>query len=144
MGRLVGIARRDMKRADMQLLQEAEISEASGVADDFRGKPGLRQVTVISAEVWRQVCAELGTTIPWTTRRANLLVEGLLLPQAPRGEIRIGEVRLQVTGETDPCSRMEEQCAGLKNALQPDWRGGVCCRVLQGGVVAVGDSVELT
>jgi MOSC domain-containing protein YiiM len=141
MGRLVGIARRDKKRADMQLLQEAEISEVCGVAEDFRGKPGDRQVTVISADVWRKVCAELGKTIPWTTRRANLLVEDIELPQAQRGEIRIGEVRLLVTGETDPCSRMDEQCAGLKATLQPDWRGGVCCRVLQGGQVAVGDVV---
>jgi MOSC domain-containing protein YiiM len=38
---------------------------------------------------------------------------------------------------------MEEQCAGLKAALQPDWRGGVCCRVLRGGAVAIGDSVSL-
>ena len=58
------------------------------------------------------------------------------------GEIRIGAVRLQVTGETDPCSRMEEQCAGLKAALQPDWRGGVCCRVLQDGAVRIGDTVS--
>ena len=143
MGRLVGIARRDNKRAEMQTLQQAEITLVSGVARDFRGRPGDRQVTVISADVWRQVCTELGRTIPWTTRRANLLVEGIELPRSIGGEIRIGSVRLQVTGETDPCSRMEEQCQGLKAALQPDWRGGVCCRVLQEGPVTIGDAVTL-
>lgn len=143
MGRLVGIARRDAKRAQMQTLQQAEISHASGVARDFRGKPGDRQVTVISADAWRKVCAELGNNIPWTTRRANLLVEGIELPKAIGSEIRIGAVRLQVTGETDPCSRMEEQFEGLKAALQPDWRGGVCCRVLQEGPVTIGDTVTL-
>lgn len=142
MGRLVGIARRDRKRAEMQTLAEADITQASGVALDFRGNPGKRQVTVISADVWRQVCRELGRTVPWTTRRANLLVEGVVLPKSAGGEIRIGAVRLQVTGETDPCSRMEEQCAGLKAALQPDWRGGVCCRVLQDGAVRIGDTVS--
>ncbi|MCI0517282.1 MAG: MOSC domain-containing protein [Woeseiaceae bacterium] len=142
MGRLVGIARRDKKRAEMQTLQEADIMQTSGVALDFRGKPGDRQVTVISADVWRQVCAELGRTIPWTTRRANLLVEDIELPRSAGGEIRIGAARLQVTGETDPCSRMEEQCEGLKAALQPDWRGGVCCRVLQDGPVRIGDTVS--
>jgi MOSC domain-containing protein YiiM len=143
MGRLAGIARRDKKRTAMQLLQQAEISTQTGVALDFRGKHGDRQVTVISADVWRQVCIELGTEIPWTTRRANLLVEGLELPRQPRGEIRIGDVLLEVTGETDPCSRMEEQCAGLKAVLQADWRGGVTCRVVRGGHVSVGDAVTL-
>jgi MOSC domain-containing protein YiiM len=116
---------------------------ASGVARDFRGSPGNRQVTVISADAWRQVCGELGSEIPWTTRRANLLVDNLELPRQAGAEIRIGDVLLRVTGETDPCSRMEEQCAGLKAALQPDWRGGVCCRVLVGGDVAIGDVVSL-
>ncbi|HSD70638.1 MAG TPA: MOSC domain-containing protein [Woeseiaceae bacterium] len=144
MGRLVGIARRDKKRAEMQTLQEADITQSSGVALDFRGKPGDRQVTIISADVWRQVCMELGRTLAWTTRRANLLIEGIELPKSAGGEIRIGAVRLHVTGETDPCSRMEEQCEGLKAALQPDWRGGVCCRVLQDGPVRIGDTVSLT
>lgn len=144
MGSLVGIARRDKKRGPMQGLDGAEISTETGVANDFRGKPGDRQVTVISAGVWRQVCTELGTEIPWTTRRANLLVEGLELPKQAGGEIRIGDVRLRIMGETDPCSRMEEQCAGLKAALQPDWRGGVFCRVLQSGAVKLGDAVVLT
>lgn len=144
MGRLVGIARRDKKRAVMQVLETAEISTNSGVALDFRGKPGKRQVTVISADVWRQVCQELGTEVPWTTRRANLLVEGLVLPRVAGGEIRIGDVRMRVTGETDPCSRMDEQCAGLTAALKPEWRGGVCCTVLSSGAVTIGDAVSLT
>jgi MOSC domain-containing protein YiiM len=127
----------------MQLLDRAEISTATGVACDFRGKSGDRQVTVISVDAWRQVCSELGSEIPWTTRRANLLVDNLELPRQAGAEIRIGDVLLRVTGETDPCSRMEEQCAGLKAALQPDWRGGVCCRVLVGGDVAIGDVVSL-
>ena len=58
MGHLVGIARRDEKRAPMQELQSADVSEASGVAHDSRGKPGNRQVTVMSADAWRDVCAE--------------------------------------------------------------------------------------
>jgi MOSC domain-containing protein YiiM len=127
----------------MHTLERAEISDETGVARDFRGKKGNRQVTVISADVWRLVCKEIGTPLPWTTRRANLLVEDIDLPRSIGGEIHLGPVRLLVTGETDPCSRMEEQCAGLKAALQPDWRGGVCCRVLRGGAVAIGDSVLL-
>jgi MOSC domain-containing protein YiiM len=52
-------------------------------------------------------------------------------------------VRLRITGEVDPCSRMDEQYPGLTKALQPEWRGGISCTVLQGGPVALGDTVTL-
>lgn len=143
MGRLAGIARRDRKRAPMQTLEQAEISTASGVADDFRGKPGPRQVTVISGAAWRAACAELEEDLPWTTRRANLLVEDIELPRTIGAVLRVGPVRLRITGEVDPCSRMEEQRQGLKAALQPNWRGGVSCTVIAGGPVSLGDEVDL-
>ena len=143
MGTLVGIAMREQKRAPMVELDTAEVGLANGVAGDFRGRPGDRQVTVLSADAWELACGELGRSLPWTTRRSNLLVRGVALPQVPGAVIVIGDVRLEVTMETDPCSRMEEQCPGLKSALTPDWRGGVCCRVLAGGRVATGDDVSI-
>lgn len=143
MGRLAGIARREKKRAPMETLENAIISEQTGVADDFRGKPGNRQVTLLSTRAWQATCAELGQEIPWTTRRSNLLIADLDLPVSAGQIIVIGEVRLRITMELDPCSRMEEQVPGLKMALQPDWRGGVACTVEQGGEVAIGDPVSL-
>lgn len=143
MGVLAGIARRDGKRAPMQTLQEADISIRTGVAMDSRGKPGSRQVTVMALSSWRDACAEVGSDIAWTTRRANLLVDGIALPDTIGATLRIGKVRLLVTGEVDPCSRMDEQCPGLTAALKPAWRGGASCKVIVGGRVGVGDSVIL-
>lgn len=143
MGELVGIAIRDAKRAAMRELESASITPESGVADDFRGKPGKRQVTLLSADVWDTVCAELNSTLPWTTRRANLLVAGVDLPRSAGQTIHVGSVTLRVTMETDPCSRMDEQHDGLRAALTPDWRGGVCCEVLSGGDISIGDSVQI-
>lgn len=141
MGRLTGIARRDAKRAPMETLERAEITMENGVALDFRGKRGKRQVTIISTHAWRDACRELRKEIPWTTRRANLLVDDFKLPRSVGAVLKIGQVRLQVTGEVDPCSRMDEQCPGLREALQPEWRGGVSCIVLEGGAVVLGDDV---
>jgi len=143
MGRLVGIARRKEKRAAMEALESAEVREESGVANDFRGKPGKRQVTLVSASAWAAVCEELGQEIPWTTRRANFLIEGVNFPKRTGDVIEVGGVRLLVTMEVDPCSRMEEQVAGLKQAMTPDWRGGVACTVLKGGTVRLGDDVAV-
>ena len=144
MGRLTGIARRDGKRVPMQTLDTAEISEKTGVANDSRGMPGKRQVTVISTRAWRQACDEVGKELPWTTRRANLLVDEIDLPSDAGGTIEVGTVKLQITKEVAPCSRMDEQCPGLTRALSPDWRGGVACTVIQGGQVSIGDPVTVT
>ena len=38
---------------------------------------------------------------------------------------------------------MDEEAEGLRETLIPDWRGGVGCRVLQGGEIAVGDAVRI-
>jgi MOSC domain-containing protein YiiM len=143
MGELAGIARREKKRAPMEELSCANIRIESGVAHDSRGRPGQRQVTVLSAAAWRDACNVLGAEIPWTTRRANLLVEEIHLTNTVGAILHIGSVRLLVTGEVDPCSRMDEQYPGLTDALRPDWRGGVSCTVLTGGTIAIGDSIIL-
>ena len=126
----------------MQELAEAEVTLDGGVADDFRGRAGRRQVTVLSLESWQAACREAGRTeLPWTTRRANLLVTGVDL--AAGGVLRIGAVELEVTGETAPCERMDEACPGLRGALTPAWRGGVTCRVRQPGSLAPGVPVSV-
>ena len=81
--------------------------------------------------------------LPWQTRRANLLVDALPLHRSTGVRIVLGEAVLEVTGETDPCERMEEAQPGLFQALAPDWRGGVTCKVLANGVIRVGMDVEL-
>ena len=140
-GKLLGIATRTKSRAPMQEFESIEVSIDRGCVGDFRGSAGARQVTVLSREAWETVCDEIGQSLPWTDRRANLLVEGLELAETESCEIRIGEVRLRITRETDPCGRMVEVASGLREALTPQWRGGVCCRVIQGGHIAVGDAI---
>lgn len=141
-GHLVSIARRARKRAPMEELRSASISPQAGVAGDFRGKPGRRQVTILFRQDWQAAIANLDPQTPWTVRRANLLVTGLANPKAPGGVLAIGAARFLITGETDPCIRMDEQLAGLQEAMKPDWRGGLTARVLTGGEIEVGDKAE--
>ena len=143
MARLLGIARRAQKRAVMEILDAVEVTVESGVAGDFRGKPGKRQVTLMSREAWQAACNDLGEDLPWTTRRANLLVEGLALDDTAGKQIKIGDLTLEITRETDPCERMDEARQGLLSAMTKDWRGGVCCRVISSGKITVGDKVEI-
>lgn len=142
-GKLLGIAVRSRSRAPMQEVDTAEITVEWGVANDSRGKPGGRQVTLLDAADWDAACKDLGAELPWTSRRANLLVAGIRLKESIGSTIGIGDVVLQVTGETDPCGRMDEIQAGLREALSPDWRGGVCCRVIRGGTICKGSPVTI-
>ena len=143
MGKLLGIAIRERSRSPMKLLETCELTPESGLTEDFRGRPGKRQVTVMTREGWEAAGRELGQELEWTTRRANLLVEGVELADTEGRTLRIGGLELEITMECDPCERMEEQRAGLRDARTPDWRAGVTCRVTRGATLRLGDEVEL-
>ncbi|WP_203310938.1 MOSC domain-containing protein [Sphingomonas beigongshangi] len=148
-GTLAGIARHAFPKAPMEVLDHVDVTVEGGLHGDFRGavKPGgrgRRQVTLIERGDWEAAMAELGHAIPWQERRANLLIDGLDLPQVAGTLIGIGaQVVLEITVECDPCSRMETIATGLKAALTPDWRGGACSRVRRGGRIALGDDVVI-
>ena len=146
-GTLAGIARHARPKAPMETLTHATVTREGGVVGDYRGamkgKPYKRQVTLIEQRDWDAALAEVGHVLPWEERRANLLVADLDLPQVKGVRLRIGEVVLEVTRETDPCERMEALAAGLRAALTPDWRGGACAMVVEGGEIAVGDPIRI-
>lgn len=132
----------------MEVIEHARVTPETGIAGDFRGamrgKPYKRQVTLIERSDWDAAMAEVGHSIGWQERRANLLVDGLDLPQTKGVRLRIGaDVVLEITRETDPCERMEGLAEGLRAALTPDWRGGACAMVVTGGEIAVGDEIRI-
>lgn len=153
-GRLVGIARHDRPYGPIETLGHVSVTATEGVHGCIRGalastkKTRKRQVSIIEAESWAAAMEDLGIAeedrLPWHARRANLLVEGLRLPREPGKVIAIGaRLRIEVTVETEPCERMDTLLPGLKAALMPDWRGGLCGRVLTDGDIAVGDEVRI-
>ena len=148
-GRLIGIARRAGRRAPMEELAEGVISLSAGLAGDSRGAKFIsRQITVLAREDWEAALLDLSGVmgppdLAWTARRANVFVEGVQLPRAKGGVLRVGPVVLEITGQTSPCQRMEEAQRGLIAALHPAWRGGVTCRVVEGGEVRIGDAVDV-
>lgn len=141
-GTLRGIAVRGASRALMQERQEVEVTIEQGITADYRGA-GLRQVTFIAVEQWQETMQALDVDLPWHTRRANLLIEGIDLPDAVGEQIRIGDCLFTIYGETEPCQRMEALQAGLQQALRPDLRAGVWGKVVEGGTLRVGESVQV-
>jgi MOSC domain-containing protein YiiM len=132
----------------METLDHADVTVEQGVHGDFRGslKPGRnkRQVTVMAVEGWHDALRELNAQVAWEQRRVNLLVEGLGLEQTAGARILFDSgLVLEVTGECDPCSRMEEVAPGLKAVLLPHWRGGVTTKVIESGPIRVGDNARI-
>ncbi len=143
--RLIGIALRNKRRGQMCQIDTSAIGLKFGVKGDYRGRAGPRQVTILSQESWSDACGQLNIDLPWTIRRANLLVTGKRFSSEDVGRIiSIGKVELRITRETTPCHRMDDARAGLREALDIDWRGGVCCRVEQEGIIRIGMVAELS
>jgi len=144
MGKVVEIATREKSRAPMVVYAAAKVSFEHGIGDDFRGKKrNDRQVTVMEKECWDAVCKEMGKKMHWTTRRSNILIEGVNLENSKGLILKIGNFMLEITGEMEPCKRMDEQYEGLTAALTPEWRGGVTCKLLSEGDIKEGDPVHL-
>lgn len=142
---LEAIAYKTAKRGVMKPTFCANVTVERGVENDIFGRPGKRQVTVMSQQQWQLACEQINADLDWLTRRANLLISGYQFSMADVGKvISIGtDLQLQITGETDPCKKMEMAHPGLEQALLPDWRGGVTCRVIQAGLIQPDDLVTV-
>jgi len=134
----------------METLERGSVTTAEGLHGDFRG--GLaatrprrkRQVSLLEANSWRAAMAETGGFLEWWHSRRNLLLEGVRLPRAAGTRLRVGiGLVIEITGECDPCARMDALHEGLRAALTPDWRGGFVGRVIDDGEIAVGDEVRI-
>lgn len=137
------------KGGPMDPHESVALVTGEGIEGDANHR-GRRQVTLIEEEAFEAITRELteefgperGERADPILRRANVLLRGVSL-EGTRGRIlRLGPCRLEVHGETRPCNQMEEALPGLQAALDPHWRGGVYATVLEGGEVAVGDSVR--
>jgi MOSC domain-containing protein YiiM len=73
--------------------------------------------------------------------RENVTLEGLDLSTISAGDrVSLGaDVVLEITGDCEPCARMDEIRPGLKEEI--DGRRGVLAFVEKGGVVSIGSEV---
>ena len=142
-GRLAAIWVKRMKLGPMDAVETARLIAGRGIVGNAN-QGGRRQVTIIERERWEEFMRRFESSLSPSTRRANLMVEGIDLTKR-RGQIlQIGECQIRILGETKPCERMDEALPGLKEAMYPDWGGGAFGEVLNNGQITVGDQVRWT
>jgi MOSC domain-containing protein YiiM len=139
-GRLEAIWIKRAHRGVMDPASQATLAAGQGIVGNV-DRSRRRQVTVIEKEVWESLMVELDADADPSGRRANLMVSGVALANTRGRTLRVGGVRLVIGGETTPCERMDEFLPGLRDAMRPNWGGGVFAQVLDDGVISVGDAV---
>ncbi len=147
-GRVEAIVVRSHPRLAARRIERTVARAGIGLADDRLGQRGqadlsTRQVTLIQHE-HLPVIAQLArvAAVDAAALRRNLVVSGINLLALKNARLRVGEALLELVGPCHPCSRMEEAigpggCAAMRG------HGGMTARVLEDGVIAVGDDVQV-
>ena len=140
-GRVEAIWVKRAKGGPMDRVDRALLEAGRGLQGNAN-RGGRRQVTIISAERWRELMDALGADLDPSARRANLMLSGLDLERSRGRVLRIGGARLLINGETRPCEQMEEAHAGLQALMRERWGGGAYAEVIDGGELHVGDAAS--
>lgn len=122
----------------MQLVSSSNLIEGLGIeGDKHAGAASKRQVLLADKEALDAVGVLPGTI------KENVTVEGVDVMRLPVGSrLRLGpRAVLEITAVCEPCFRMDEIRDGLKQELVG--RRGMLSRVVQGGVINVGDPVTV-
>lgn len=122
-------------------VDEIEAVAGAGLVGD-RKYGARRQITIVSTEELAEAAAELGADIPPGSTRRQITISGTRLDRTEGATIRLGEVVVSVHGDCSPCDEMNESVGpGARDALRG--RAGVTGTIVSGGVIHVGDPVQL-
>ncbi len=130
------------RRLPTRSVERVEVEAGKGIVGDRYHGARHRQVSVQSLEAIAEAEAVFGAPIdPGLTRR-NITVSSGVVPKDPGSLIRIGDVLLEVVRVAAPCKLLDDTI-GPDAQVALRRRGGSICRVLESGVVVLGDPVEL-
>jgi MOSC domain-containing protein YiiM len=136
MARVQNLFRSPRKHTPMEKLSEVHAVGDTGFEGCAHGRPGgPRQVLLVDRETLEAMNLHPGMI------RENITTDGLNVNSLQIGQLlRIGEAQLEVSEVCHPCNLMEAIRPGLRKEL---WgRRGMLCRVLEGGTIRRGDSIE--
>ena len=136
--------------AQMERVEEVRTIEGCGIEGDrycegtgFWTRFGdVCQVTLIEGEDLDYIEEEFGIRVKNGEHRRNIITRGLRLDELRRKRFRVGEATLEYDRPRPPCRHVQDLSeAGMTRALKG--RGGICARVVKGGLLRAGDAIEV-
>ncbi|HET8964655.1 MAG TPA: MOSC domain-containing protein [Candidatus Acidoferrum sp.] len=124
------------RRLPMEQLDTADAVTDLGFAGCSHARPASkRQVLLVDKETLDSMELQPGI-IRENITTSGLNVNGLL----PGERLRVGNALLEVAVVCTPCDQLEKIRPGLRRELYG--RRGMLCRVVEGGLIVRGDSIE--
>jgi MOSC domain-containing protein YiiM len=144
--------------AAMERVEEVLLIEGCGIEGDrycegtgfWTPYGDVCEVTLISSEDLDHIESELGIRVRNGEHRRNIVTRGIDLNDLRRKRFRIGEARrkrfrigeaiLEYDRPRPPCRHVQDLTEpGMTRALKG--RGGICARVVEGGVIRAQDTI---
>ncbi|MDK2879094.1 MAG: molybdopterin adenylyltransferase [Thermoanaerobacteraceae bacterium] len=141
MGKIIAVCKSENKGERKVNVSSARLVENFGVEGDAHGGSWHRQVSLLAAESIAKMI-DKGLKVGPGDFAENLTTEGIDLTALPVGaKLRAGDALLEVTQIGKKC---HARCAIYEQAgdcIMP--REGIFAKVLRGGVVSAGDSIDV-
>lgn len=143
-GHVDWIGVRPARKMPMHVVEQVQAIAGFGLQGDRRcqGSEGSsRQVTIISVE-YIQIITQLlqKEFIDPALLRRNIVVSGINLTALRHQRFSVGDVIVEATAQCHPCRRMDA-ALGKHGVAAMLGHGGLCAKIVQGGVINVGDQV---
>ena len=128
-------------RKPMKEVDSARVITGQGIEGDRHlkedGSRSRRQILLMDRETLGDFSLDDGII------RENITVVGMDFASLEAGDrVSIGDdVVLEITGECEPCARMDEIRSGLQHEL--DGRRGMLAYAENGGLISVGDVISV-
>ncbi len=127
-----------------------EVRAVAGGLEDDRYKEGtgywtsygdICEVTLIEAEDLDEIEQEAGLHVKNGEHRRNIVTRGMRLHDLNGSRFRVGEVVLEYDRPRPPCKHVQDVTEpGMTRALRRR-RGGICARVIEGGLIHAQDEI---
>ena len=141
MGKIMVVCISEKRGTQKKNIEKVRLIENFGLEGDAHGGNWHRQVSLLSYEKVR-VFEEKGISVEDGAFGENLLVEGFDFKTLPVGtRFRCGEALLEMTQIGKECHSHCEIYQAVGDCIMP--REGVFARVLHGGMIQIGDELEI-
>lgn len=141
-GKVVAVCTSDKKGEKKVNVGKGELVVNFGLAGDVHGGDWHRQVSLLARESIEKMKGK-GLEVKPGDFAENITTEGLALHTLPIGtKLKIGDILLEVTQIGKECHSKCNIYHTVGDCVMP--REGIFAKVLKGGSVAVGDTIEVS